>query len=389
MADTAVSGPSGQPVAGSQPSVGQPAWNQPIPAPQSAAPQAAIDLMRALLSPAGLGPLPPEGWQAALPVLAEQRLSPFVYAQLRRTAAWRDVPPEAQAALSDTFQRFSVRAFLLDQELAAVTAALAGAGLDVLLLKGAALGRTVYASTAERPAGDLDLLIRSQQAEQARRILEDLGYRASGLYWLSRWQRRYRAELPMHRQAEDGSRVLVELHWALVEAPFYIDAIPLDGVWRHAQPAAQLPGAGVPDPATLLIHCCAHLALHHSQDMRLFWLLDVDRLARWPALDWDAALAQAGQWRLDLAVSRIVQRAAALFGTPLPEAVLRWLAQPRTDPVQHALWGLGDEVPGHTWRKVRTTWAVADPALRRRYAAWLALRSLLWPPEQLARRLAE
>jgi hypothetical protein len=351
--------------------------------------QAAIDLMHDLLSPAGLGPLPAARWQAALPALAEQRLSPFVYARLRRTPAWRDVPVEAQQALSGEFQRFSVRAYLLDAELADVTAALAGAGVGVLLLKGAALGRTVYASTAERPAGDLDLLIRSEQVEHARQALQGLGYRAGGLYWLPRWQRRYRAELAMVRETGEGGRVLVELHWALVEAPFYIDAIPLDAVWQGAQPAAQLPGAGVPDPATLLIHCCAHLALHHSQDMRLFWLLDVDRLARWPALDWDATLAQAERWRLDLAVSRIVQQAAALFGTPLPAGVVDWLAQPRPDTAQHALWGQGDELPGRTWRKVRTTWAVADPAQRRRYAAWLALRSLLWAPEQLARRLAE
>jgi len=374
--------PSASSVAGREPGVAQPLRSQ------SGGDQAASDLLRALLSPAGLGAPTPGQWQAALPALQEQRLIPFVYAQLRRTPAWRELPGFVQQALSSDFQRFSVRAYLLDAELAAVAAALAGAGVDVLLLKGAALGRTVYASTAERPAGDLDLLIRSEQVERARQALHDLGYRAAGLYWLPRWQRRYRAELPMLRQAEDGSRILVELHWALVEAPFYIDHISLDDVWCNARPAAQVAGACVPDPATLLIHCCAHLALHHSQDMRLFWLLDVDRLARWPALDWEATLAQAERWRLDLAVSRIVQQAAMLFGTPLPAAVVQWLAQPRPDFTQHALWGLGDEQPGRTWRKVRTTWAVATPPQRRRYAAWLLLRSLLWAPEQLARRLA-
>lgn len=365
-------------VAGREPGVVQPGGDR-----------AASDLVRALLSPAGVGALPPGQWQAALPALHEQRLIPFVYAHLRRTAVWRALPGFVQQALSDDFQRFSVRAYLLDAELAAVSAALAGAGVDVLLLKGAALGRTVYASTAERPAGDLDLLIRSEQVERARQALHDLGYRAGGLYWLPRWQRRYRAELAMLRQAEDGSHILVELHWALVEAPFYIDQIPLDEIWQAAHPAPQLAGAWLPDPATLLIHCCAHLALHHSQDMRLFWLLDVDRLARWPALDWQTTLAQAERWRLDLAVSRVVQQAAACFGTPLPPAVTQWLAEPRPDPVQHALWGQGDATPGYTWRKVRTTLAVVTPPQRRRYAAWLLLRSLLWAPEQLARRLAD
>jgi hypothetical protein len=191
----------------------------------------------------------------------------------------------------------------------------------------------------------------------------------------------------VHVTAE-GFRILLELHWALVEAPYYIDHIPLEEAWQRAGPAPDLPGALLPDPATLLLHCCAHLALHHSQDQRLFWLLDVDRLARWPALDWEGALAQAERWHLDLAVGSIVQQAAATLGTPLPEEVLRWLGQRRPDAVQQALWGLGDDTPGRTWRKARTTWAVAPPDQRRRYAAWLLLRSLLWAPEQIARRRA-
>ena len=346
--------------------------------------RAACDLVRALLSPASLDAPSAAQWQAALPVLSEQRLASFVYAQLRHAPAWRELPPFTQQALSQEFKRYSVRAFLLDAELAAVVAALAAAQVDVLLLKGAALGRTVYASTAERPAGDLDLLVWPEQVTRAQEALHGLGYHAAGLRWLPRWQRRYRAELPMLRLVSDGNRILVELHWALVEAPFYIDAIPLGQVWDRARPAADLPGALLPDPATLLIHCCAHLALHHSQEMRLFWLLDVDRLARWPDLDWEATLVQAERWRLDLAVSRVVTQAAALFGTPLPPRVSDWLAQPRSDAAQHLLWGVGDEGPGRAWRRACVTWAVADPPLRRRYAAWLALRALLWAPEQLA-----
>jgi len=337
-----------------------------------------------------VGELPPDvQWEALLPGLREERLSPFVYTQLRQTSRWRTLPDPVQQALSRDFQEFSVRAFLMDAELARVVASLAAIGVPVLLLKGAALGRTVYGSTAERPAGDFDLLIASPQVEPARRALHGLGYAASGLYWLPRWQRRYRAELAMLHQTAEGLRVLVELHWSLVEAPYYIDRIPAPEVWQQAQPAPQLPGAFLPDPAVLLIHCCAHLALHHSQEMRLFWLLDVDRLARWPALDWDAALALAERWQLDLAVSRIVQQAAALFDTPLPAGVAQWLAQPRPDPVQHSLWGVGDARPGRAWRRTRATWAVAAPAQRCRYAAWLALRGLLWAPEQLARAVKQ
>ena len=326
----------------------------------------------------------PETWQAALPALAEQRLLPFVYSQVRRTQFWHTLPDAVQRGLSRGFQQFSIRAFLMDAELARVLDALSSAGISLMLLKGAALGRTVYASSAERPAGDFDVFLRSDDVERARNTLQRCGYRAGGLYWLARWQRRYRAELPMLHQTDEGFRLLLELHWSLIEVPYYIDHIPAQEIWQGARPVEPWPQVYTPAPATLLIHSCAHLAFHHSQDQQVFWLLDIDRLARWPELDWPATLAQADRWHLDLAVRAMLGKAAAWFDTPLPEAVSHWLAQP-SDRWQQMLWGLGDETPARIWRRLSVTWKLQSPAQRVRYAAWTALRSLLWLPEQAAR----
>ena len=151
-----------------------------------------------------------------------------------------------------------------------------------------------------------------------------LGYAAHGPLGsgrFGRWQRRYRCELQMVCAHPDRRGLLVELHWSLVELPYYVERIPMAEVWATTRPAEGLPGASIPDPATLLLHGCAHVSLHHSRALRLIWLVDVDRLARSAALDWDALIERSARWGLGLAahttlkVDRRLARHAAARGS--------------------------------------------------------------------------
>lgn len=329
-------------------------------------------------------PPPPAGAADVADALAAHGLAPLVYLRARADEAAQPWPAPALAALAAAFQANAVRSYFMAEELARIVAALAAASVPSALLKGAALGAVVYDNPAVRPANDLDLLIPADRVEAARDALAGLGYRPLGLVRrgrLGRWQRRYRCELPLVCDLPDRRGLLVELHWSLVELPYYIERIPMAEVWATLGPCAALPGACLPDHATLLLHSCAHLALHHSRDLRLIWLVDVDRLARSPALAWEAVLRRAERWGLGLAVHATLQAAAAWLGTPLPPEALAHLAELAGDPVGRAMWGLGDERPGRAWRRARATWAAFGPRQRLSYGAWLALRGLTRPWE--------
>lgn len=327
-------------------------------------------------------------WQSVLPELRAQRLSGLVYSRLRMSPVWREVPPATQQALSHDFQALSIRAFTMETALADLLAGLRAAEVPVMLLKGAALGRLVYQNLAERPVSDFDLLIPADRVEDARHSLEQHGLRGQSLLWRTGWQRRYRAELAMAGETIAGQKLVVELHWSLVEVPYYIDRIPMTEVWQTSRALPELAGVSVPDPVTLLLHSCAHLAMHHSQEMELFWLLDVDRLVRWDRLDWDETIDRAQRWHLTLAVQCIVGATQARLNTPLPADVLQRLARVQPDPVEATLWGLGDGSPGRTRRRIRASWSGFTNRQRLTYAGWLALRSLLWLPEQANRKLS-
>lgn len=334
------------------------------------------------------GGRPPEALpgdpESVLPALDAHGLLPLVYLALRDGPAWQAWPAAGRAALAAAFRANVLRSYLMETELTRIAAALAASGTPVALLKGAATGRTVYDSPAGRPVNDLDLLIPAAAAEEARRAVAALGYAAHGPLGrgrFGRWQRRYRSELQMVCTVPGRQGLLVELHWSLVELPYYVERIPMAEVWAATRPIQGLPGASIPDAAALLLHSCAHLALHHSRNLRLIWLVDVDRLARWEALDWEALTARAERWGLGLATKTALEAAAGWLGAPLPARAMARLAGLAEDPVCRSMWGIGDEQPDRARRRARATWAAFTAGQRARYAAWLALRAVARPFE--------
>lgn len=329
---------------------------------------------------------PAADWQEALPALDRHGILPLIHGRLRSSLAWNNLTPATRTALAEAYYTNAARGYLLGEELARIVSALAGQGIATLLLKGLAAAQMIYSGLAERVVNDFDLLVRVTDVDASLAVLSGMGYRAVGLSWLSRWQRRYRSEIPLVCAQPPCTGLLVELHWSLVESPYHVDRVSTQDIWQRAQSSTQVAGAWLPDPATLLVHGAAHLALHHSRELRLIWLVDLDRLARHPALDWDEVLHMAEAWRLGLALQAGMQAASNWLATPVPAPVWTRLETLAHDPVAVATWGVGDEQPGRWWRRARVTWSVLGPAERWRYAAWLSLRAVARPFEAWEQR---
>ena len=70
----------------------------------------------------------------------------------------------------------------LDVAAAEVVGALRAVGIRAILLKGPALGRRLYSDTAERPYGDIDLLVEGRHFGAAEAVLVELGYETPAFY---------------------------------------------------------------------------------------------------------------------------------------------------------------------------------------------------------------
>ncbi len=159
--------------------------------------------------------------------------------------------------------------------------------IPVLVLKGAYLGTFVYRSPALRPMCDLDLLVREEHFEQARRILERLGFGISS----EPLEGGYRILQPALAHMRSGSfPCSVDLHRALLSMDYY--RLPSSLLWQEAV-EGELYGQHVFFLSNELnfIHVGIH-TLTHIELMR-DWL-DLVLFLRRIGLDWDKLASLAG-----------------------------------------------------------------------------------------------
>jgi hypothetical protein len=167
-------------------------------------------------------------------------------------AAQRDLRAQALAAAMWDLQHRQV--------LGPLFAALAGAGVRAVLLKGEALAGSVYGDPAQRPRGDTDLLIALSQRETARNTLTQAGFVRSSPHEADRMlQEEWEAEAP------DGTAHAVDLHWNLLRPWALSRLFDTQALIDAAVPLPRLGPAALGLPAHLaLLHACLHRASHFS-----------------------------------------------------------------------------------------------------------------------------
>lgn len=187
--------------------------------------------------------------------------------------------------------REAPRRAVLDQAAAEAIDALRRAGVDPLILKGAALAQTLYAPSRQRSYYDVDLLIAHESAGAAAEVLSALGYRnitrtqgiddIGGVLHAELWTR-----------LDSSGNVSIDLHRRLAgcQAP---DA----QIWRSLRRRVQVihvasrPVLTLDNPG-LALHVALHLAQHGSDDVKAAADLRLG-LVRWPADTWREAAGMA------------------------------------------------------------------------------------------------
>jgi hypothetical protein len=113
-------------------------------------------------------------WEG-LPAQAEAHgLVPLLYTHLQATGV--TAPPTIKAEILGYYMQHAHAAQVRAQVLADILRRYAAAGIDVLVLKGAALARLVYPQPVLRPMRDLDILVRAEDVYRAYALLPEIGF---------------------------------------------------------------------------------------------------------------------------------------------------------------------------------------------------------------------
>jgi len=265
----------------------------------------------------------PPDWEVVGAVTRAQALGPLLYVALRDEPA---LPAAYGAELRDAFYANAARETWFLQALEGILGALGAAGLPAMLLKGAALAVTVYGGQPLRPMGDVDLLLRQEDAAAALAVLRGLGYERVQVEVRPDADLDYRHHAQLRRTEEPLP--LVELHWTLVHSSYYRQRLGMDWFWQAALPVTVgAARAAVMRPAAQVLYLCAHLLLHHRGD-ELLWQHDIAAAIGHygPRMDWDDLLDGAQRSELVLPLQRVLPALVEEWGVAVPADVLPRLA---------------------------------------------------------------
>ena len=264
-----------------------------------------------------------QAWDSLLAEADRQDVTPLLYSALKPYQS--QLPQEVWHHLAQSYFDTATLNALRLAEWEEVVGHLAARGIEVLVLKGAALAEGLYDEIAVRPMEDLDLLVRREGVTAARAALAERGYAPLKEEHFTGAAEEFESQVSLERRdAATGMRYICELHWHLLDSPFYQRTMPLDWCWQSAVPLllggveAQTLGA-----EARLLHLCAHQALHHH-GVGLLWACDIDRALRQDAgrLDWDLIIARTREYRLVLPLRAVLAQTVAWLGAPVPADAL-------------------------------------------------------------------
>lgn len=256
-------------------------------------------------------------WSELLHLAELHGLEPILLQKLRKSSA--DIPGEKLAALERNCSEIATRNLALGRELTRVSAHLRSRGIGHLAYKGPLLSQMLFGTLAMRPSRDIDLSVRSSQAEEAFAALKEIGYADKD----NLNQRQQRASIRFAtEQCFAKDRIEVDLHWNLV--PRQVSrSLDMDGIWQRMIVArlfdADLPTLRAED---MFVALCLHAGEHAWSQLSLF--ADLGRLVKMdPGFDWQLVRNHMQDANTCRTVDVTLLLLANCFGMEVPTDLLR------------------------------------------------------------------
>jgi hypothetical protein len=268
-------------------------------------------------------------WGVFLNKARKNGVSAIVYSRLNGIKNdCPSIPADIFEELKGDYYLNATKNTLIYEELGKSLEAFKKSGLEVIVLKGAALAENAYGNIALRPMSDVDLLAKGQDMAYADEQLKTLGYGpADAALDEVDFSSAYLTTLD-YRSPEENSPSF-HIHWHFVNSTIpnesYLKNIKMEEVWKDAE-KAEIAGAEtlVMAPHHLIIHLSEHaLRVTHSLS-RLSLLCDINEAVNFyqEQLDWDRLVKESFKFNLDRMVYLSLYFASEFLAAPIPEHVL-------------------------------------------------------------------
>ncbi|MBI5789355.1 MAG: nucleotidyltransferase family protein [Candidatus Schekmanbacteria bacterium] len=210
-------------------------------------------------------------WFKWLSIARYYRISPLLYFNLSRNDLLENLPLNIRQELKKDFLETHSLNLAQYHELNRLLKLFQDAGINCLVLKGAALAISLYPDIGLRPFGDIDLLLHDKDIARAEELLggsyqrqtpDNLSALAQSCYF------------HYHYQRVAPPKLSIELHWRLFSptTPLQLD---LSGFWEQKQTVEAFGWSfSVPSRECLFLHLCLHFCGHYFLSWRDLWDID-------------------------------------------------------------------------------------------------------------------
>jgi hypothetical protein len=241
------------------------------------------------------------------------RMVPQLYRNLQR----QGVKDPLMDRLKGVYRYYLYKNEILMHRIGILLAAFEEAGINTLVLKGAALIQLYYRESGLRPMLDADVLVHAHQAELAMDLLTRLRWKPV------RYKRPQMAIPILHSTPfeDEGGRQL-DLHWHLFWECF--NANDDDDYWANALP---IKIGGVQtlalNPTDQLLHTCWHGA-RWNEVPPIRWVADAMAIMGESAeeIDWARLMQKAQKHRIIMPVKDALEYLKKTFNAPVPDSLL-------------------------------------------------------------------
>ncbi|EMD84227.1 nucleotidyltransferase domain-containing protein [Pacificimonas flava] len=274
-------------------------------------------LHHALVQPETMAALQPRDWNA----LIRAARSEMLLGSLAHAARGIQVPAKVSALFAEASDGAAMNQNAIRFEIERMEEALAGSGIPVLLMKGAAYMLADLPPLPGRQIGDLDVMVPAARLAKAEALLKAHGWQSvkpRGGYD-DQYYREWMHELPPLAHERRGN--VIDLHHNIMPRTARLSPRPTR-MFEHAVPVTSV--LSVMGPEDMLLHAAAHLAYDGDFQGGARNLWDIDRLTRhFASLPdfWTRVQAVAHDQQLKAPLARALRLAAELYGTPSPSSL--------------------------------------------------------------------
>lgn len=271
------------------------------------------------------------GWDYLLNTARKNRVSSFLYFYQKEEK--EGFPKNFFKELEKDYYYTSANNTFIWEKIKPILRSLEEKNIRVILLKGIALGASIYPSVGLRPMSDVDILIKDEDIFKVDEILNSFGYFSANInprdielgkteYLTTLWYAGKNLSLHLHRHLINST----------VPSFSYISKINMERIWQKAK-LMEMFGvkALVLSPEYLIIYLCEHsLKVTHSLS-RLIFLADISQAINYyqDKIDWDFLVKESSNFGLERMVYCGLYCVNRILRTELPSGILSTLKPKR------------------------------------------------------------